>query len=457
MRNRPWVSRIALAVAVSLAAIVAGPAAPQAQAGRYTTRRSRVAAGVVLSRISDARGPNQMRLLTVDPSRAATFDVALSRNSLSGFETVPSMAKRHGAVAAINGDFGLDPGRPVHAFAEDGELMQTAVSGGNNFAISEDEQQVFVGPSKMYAMVTESGTGNVFQVDRWNVGAPAAGEIVGYTERSLGAESTPGYSCQARLLPSGGVSWAGGKLGVERSYVVDTAGCFPAGLDLRGGLVLAAAPAGDEGVLVRSLRPGSAVTVRWSPGWPGVLDMVGGAPVLVSNGAIVAPRSCWDPAFCARNPRTGIGVTATGKLLLLTVDGRDKGWSVGMTLVGFARQFKRLGAVYAINLDGGGSTTMWVKGKVVNVPSDGSVRSVSSAVLILPDGDIDEPLGPMSSWPMPADDAEDAQAWARAVNDPGSTGGLFDAMVARVIEPEAEITATMRDVAGRFRSGAAGR
>ena len=72
----------------------------------------------------------------------------------------------------------------------------------------------------------------------------------------------------------------------------------------------------------------------------------------------------------ARNPRTLAGVTATGALLLVTVDGRRPGWSAGMSLADAARLMKSLGARDALNLDGGGSSTMVYGGRVVNRPSD---------------------------------------------------------------------------------------
>src|SRR6185503_5497574 len=81
------------------------------------------------------------------------------------------------------------------------------------------------------------------------------------------------------------------------------------------------------------------------------------------------------PAFfrsfvAGRQPRTLAGVRADGTLLLVTVDGRLPGWSVGMTLPEAARLMRSLGAREAMNLDGGGSSTMVVRGEVVNRPSD---------------------------------------------------------------------------------------
>ena len=71
----------------------------------------------------------------------------------------------------------------------------------------------------------------------------------------------------------------------------------------------------------------------------------------------------------------------------MVVDGRQKKWSVGPTLFGFARIMSDLGAVQALNLDGGGSTTMVVDGAVVNRPSSGFERAISNAVLVLPGPD----------------------------------------------------------------------
>ena len=69
----------------------------------------------------------------------------------------------------------------------------------------------------------------------------------------------------------------------------------------------------------------------------------------------------------------------------MTVDGRRPGWSAGVTLPEAARLMRALGARDALNLDGGGSTAMTVRGRVVNRPSDLSgERPVSNAVVVLP-------------------------------------------------------------------------
>ena len=138
----------------------------------------------------------------------------------------------------------------------------------------------------------------------------------------------------------------------------------------------------------------SAVIASWptDKDWPAVAGAIGGHPNLVTAGAIdiwpVKAQALYDD----RNPRTGAAITASGKLLLVTVDGRtDAG--AGMTMTEFAQYLVWLGAESAVNLDGGGSTTMWIAGEsingVVNSPSDNQKfdhwgqRAVADGLLVI--------------------------------------------------------------------------
>jgi exopolysaccharide biosynthesis protein len=85
------------------------------------------------------------------------------------------------------------------------------------------------------------------------------------------------------------------------------------------------------------------------------------------------------------HPRTAIGRAIDGKVLLVTVDGRQPALSAGMSLEMLAKLLREFGAQDAANLDGGGSTTMYLLGKVVNSPSDKTgERPVSDAILLFP-------------------------------------------------------------------------
>ena len=125
-------------------------------------------------------------------------------------------------------------------------------------------------------------------------------------------------------------------------------------------------------------------------------NVVNGGPVLVSDGTenVSAQRdgmvrkgdsnSFYYGWVHKRNPRTIAGVDAQGRTLLVTADGRQT-TSLGLSIKESADVARSLGMVDAINLDGGGSTTMVVDGQVVNSPSDAAgQRPVGDAVLVLP-------------------------------------------------------------------------
>lgn len=116
--------------------------------------------------------------------------------------------------------------------------------------------------------------------------------------------------------------------------------------------------------------------------WSAVDDAVGGGPNLVSAGVsdVTLTDEGFDSSYAAKNPRTAVGYTTSNKVLFVTVDGRTSA-GVGMTLSELSSYMINLGCYEAMNLDGGGSTDMWVSGVgVVNTPSDGSQRPVVSGL-----------------------------------------------------------------------------
>jgi hypothetical protein len=147
----------------------------------------------------------------------------------------------------------------------------------------------------------------------------------------------------------------------------------------------------DDGAPGGDFAPGEG-----TPGAGTPTAVLGPGPRLLRAGriAVSATVEGFDPPqapdffrsfVTGRNPRTLAGVRQDGTLLLVTVDGRRPGWSAGMTLTEAARLMRSLGATDALNLDGGGSSTMVVRGEVVNRPSDRvGERPVSNGLFVLP-------------------------------------------------------------------------
>jgi hypothetical protein len=119
-----------------------------------------------------------------------------------------------------------------------------------------------------------------------------------------------------------------------------------------------------------------------SPKWENVKHIISGGPYLVKNGSVYVDTTEEKlNAISGRNPRSAIGYTKDNDLILVAVDGRE-GSSVGLTLYELASLMKSLGCINAINLDGGGSTVMYVKGDIVNNPPQPGGIALSNAIVI---------------------------------------------------------------------------
>lgn len=119
-----------------------------------------------------------------------------------------------------------------------------------------------------------------------------------------------------------------------------------------------------------------------SPEWNDVEHIISGGPYLVKNGEVFIDMTAQKlGAIGGKNPRTAIGYTKEGTLILVTIDGRENA-SVGMTLTELGNFMKSIGCVNAMNLDGGGSTVMYVKGKVVNNPQVKGGIALSNAITV---------------------------------------------------------------------------
>ena len=189
-------------------------------------------------------------------------------------------------------------------------------------------------------------------------------------------------------------------------------------------------------------------TVKGPEDW--MVDVVGGRPMVVKDGAAVTFSPCTD-AFCARNPRTAVGFNeAHTRMWLVVVDGRSSS-SAGASLNELGQLMKGLGAHRALNLDGGGSSTMYIKaqGGVQNTPSDGAQRVVANhlGVCIVP------PFGTLRGY-IRKDDIYDQAAGMAGVTVSLSTGqsavteadGLYQ--IAEVPRGDVTITAAAEGLAG---------
>lgn len=127
--------------------------------------------------------------------------------------------------------------------------------------------------------------------------------------------------------------------------------------------------------------------------WKEMEHIVGGTPILVSRGILIedfTPEQTLESFLIKKHPRTALGIKDNGDWVFVVVDGRFNGFLGGMTIKELADLMLDLGCIDALNLDGGGSSTMVVEGIVISEPCGSiqengkQVEAVSDAILIFP-------------------------------------------------------------------------
>jgi hypothetical protein len=330
--------------------------------------------------------PLEVRTLTVTPASDAVPDIVPASTHYPMYALTSTMAAHAGALAAVNGDFGTPRRQPTHALMIDGELWTTGEEPGLAVGWSEDGSTVRIGrPDVHIAASTPKGTA-LFDIGAWNTDALPTTSVSAYTARGGTVTVPPGVAsptssdpvwCEARLVPLSDPRWGHQRSTIVRRYTVeaqpDPCAQTPLPVGSTAGAVVVATKQ-TPGVRnpVGRLRPGRTVVIgtRFG-GWPGVTDVMGALHMLVRDGVNVGES--WvdgDPYIYNKNPRTAVGTTqgcadvdaATPcRLILLTVDGRQlsTNWSAGTRFPFLAALMLKAGAWTAVNLDGGGSTTMW--------------------------------------------------------------------------------------------------
>jgi hypothetical protein len=417
---------------------------------RPVVRRTQgLAPGVEHRVVRDPAAPWVAHVASVRLSAASSPETVLSGDDLRGTERLSTLVRRAGAPVGVNGDFFLPSGRPVHLYANDGRLLQTPSTLGHAVGLDAPGTGVAMGHPDVRTTVTARPPGapaRVVAVARVNSGPPQGASVAAYTSAGAVVDDPPDEQCYLTLTPAGPRT-------VRPDGAVDTP--MTAGGTRCGGrrpvvpagrTVLVTGTTGEGSAFLRATVAGTEVTLATQLGFPGTVDALGGGPRLVRGGTILSADVDSPSEFYGRHPRTAVGVTADGRLLLVVVDGRQAGYSRGMTMRELATLLQSLGAVEALNLDGGGSAEMVVNGVVASRPSGGDERPVSNALVVLPGADPGQP-GLAGSPPAPV--AGSLRSGAAGARDAGSTGGLADALVRRGVPVSAEL----RRTAALFRAG----
>ena len=321
------------------------------------------------------RGPRPVGLCRLRP--------VLSNESIVGRETVTAMQRRLAAQATsvgVNGDFfAVADGRPSGILLRDGVLASPPTPSRSSAGVTLDG---LLDVRRVSFRGTWRGSGQRRAINFLNK-APGTNGVSLFT--SDWGPSTPRVG-GAFVAVLGSVPPATPNTDLAVPVTSTTPG---SSVRMVPGTAVLVARGTAAAKLQAEAALGISLTLRLvrlilQPDWSVVSDAIGGGPVLVRDGAPVyrSNEGFMTSQLAPRGPRTAVGQRADGGIVLLTTDGRQPGLSVGMTNFELAQALVRFGAVRGMALDSGGSSTLAFEGTVLNSPSDGKERAVSTALML---------------------------------------------------------------------------
>ena len=393
------------AAALGLALLLALPTAVRATAGERRLQTS--------TAVTD--GLTYRNTVTVNNnSRVESYALELAPNSpvrpilLQGDTTIYgngsisraiSNAQAQGwhVLGGINTDFfSLSNGIPIGMVIENG-VYKSSNDGENAMAIVNNQVVIVDRPSvSMYLYNHNNGV--TVLPDSFNKARHSIGGLYLLNEhfstvstRSDGA----GWYVRMRAVPdpfSGQIS----PLTVNSALTLEVTELLQSDQSLVIGpneYILTASDLSNRGDAFASFQMGDRITLTTTCADPALsaAQWAGGVgDIMVRNGVLTDSES-WVYASDGRQPRSALGIKADGTLVLYAVDGRQSGYSVGLSQRDLANELLSQGCVTAVNLDGGGSTSLsvWVPGQngpaLQNKPSDGRARGCATYLLLVTD------------------------------------------------------------------------
>lgn len=378
-------------IATALAAITLAPA--PAQAVRWTAT---VRPDVQVINEVDPNFPLKFWAVKFKhPSEGLRLEARLandnvySKMNLLSRETVRDIAVRTGALLAINADFFGNDGDPLGTMVSNGELVSEPYSPRTAAAWNPTGGLQFDGPS-FSASIEPVGAQRI-RIDGINRSV-RAGEVILFTQK--GGVASSKLHCSAFLLEAKRPVPISGAFSMRLKTIVHNLTDIPVALEEAILMVSPQRLAEAAAALHAGLTYDFRVSLAGQIDWNSVTEAIGGGPRLVKNGAVSVTRDYerFDASYNNRHPRSAIGYTRSGEAVVVVVDGRSS-LSKGLTLDELAGLMVKLGCVDAMNLDGGGSSTLVLGGSVLNRPSDGGLRRVANALLLFAPADPRGPIG----------------------------------------------------------------
>lgn len=310
------------------------------------------------------RRPVRINVVEIDLKLADGFELkpvlSSTSNNLKSRKTITTIAKNSDSIVAINGTyFKPQTGVPLGTLMIDGKMYTGPVYDRVAMGIFDKGFDMARVQFKSYL----KASGSSVKVDNINQPRMLSTHVIAYSnEWGMTSPASPKYGFQ---------------IAIKDNKV--TAASYSSLRIPEGGYVIV-----GPAKLLRPLafKKNVEFEISTSPDWKDVKHIISGGPYLVKNSEVFVDMTAQKlGAVGGKNPRTAIGYTGDYNMIMVAVDGRE-GSSVGMTLMQLAGFMKSLGCINAMNLDGGGSTVMYVNGRVVNNPQVRGGITLSNALVL---------------------------------------------------------------------------
>jgi exopolysaccharide biosynthesis protein len=372
---------------------------------KVTNKQTTVSPGVqyIQENYQSSSTTEVVNMLSVDLNNSYTSLEIGIPNPINSLKTTSAISKLYNAeghrvVGATNASYFLGNGYPANLLVNNNVIVNYGILGDNTD--SPTQQPVAFGMTKSGEAIADyystdlsfTVAGQKFTIDRVN-NERAAGTSVLYTASQASTNTNnwgieivvTGASKSTKTLSFG--DSITGTVASVTEYGQAGNSAIP-----EDGFVLSVQDKATAEQIKASIEVGSPIQVDLNidDKWKDAQFILAAGPLLVKDGKVNISMPESSSFVKTRSDRTAIAVDATGKkVFLVTVDGRQSGYSNGASLTDLASYLILKGAKYAINLDGGGSTTMVVRQpgeeapSLANRPSEGSERRVSATLQVI--------------------------------------------------------------------------
>lgn len=287
-----------------------------------------------------------------------------NNNKLSSKSTVRRIAQKENAIIAVNGGyFKPQTGTPLGALMIDGEVLTGPIFNRVGLAIFNSEDGLeFKLSNTDFKMSIKTFKGN-FKID--NINQPRMLSTYTLLYSRVWGEYSPisPKHCWNALIVNNKIE----KISANPIQIPNN------------GFVIQA----PKETISKIAKAGKLdIEVELADEIKGAEHIIGGGPYLIKNSQIYVDfKDEKLGAISGKNPRSAVGYASNGTFVIVTIDGREEN-SVGMTLYELANLMKELGCENAMNLDGGSSSAMYIKGRIVNHAVNKEGIGVSNALIV---------------------------------------------------------------------------